>query len=58
MYFWLQWAFAAAMQETWVRSLEKGVATHSSIPAWRSPWTEECGGLSSMGPQSWTRLND
>ena len=39
-----------AMQETWVQSLgwedplEKGMATHSSIPAWRMPWTEEPGG--------------
>ena len=38
-----------AMQETWVRSLdredplEKGMATHSSILAWRIPWTEEPG---------------
>ena len=38
-----------AMQETWVRflgwedSLEKGVATHSSILVWRIPWTEELG---------------
>ena len=36
-----------AMQETWVRSLgqetplEKGMATHSSVLAWRIPWTEE-----------------
>ena len=46
-----------AMQETWVRflgwedPLEKGVATHSSILAWRIPWTEEPGGLQSMGLQ-------
>ena len=46
-----------AMQETWVRSLdqedplEKGMATHSSILAWRIPWTEEPGGLLSMGSQ-------
>ena len=44
-----------AMQETWVQSptwedpLEKGMATHSSILAWRIPWTEEPGGLQSMG---------
>ena len=43
-----------AMQETWVRSpgqedpLENGIATHSSILAWRIPWTEEPGGLQSM----------
>ena len=45
------------MQETWVQSfvwedpLEKGTATHSSILAWRIPWTEEPGGLQSMGSQ-------
>ena len=44
-----------AMQETWVRSLcqegplEEGLATHSRILAWRIPWTEESGGLQSMG---------
>ena len=47
-----------AMQETWVQSLgqedllEEGIATHSSILAWRIPWTEEPGGLHSMGSQS------
>ena len=46
-----------AMQETWVRSLaqedllEKGRATHSSILAWKIPWTEKPGGLQSMGSQ-------
>ena len=46
-----------AMQETQVRSLgqedplEKGMATHSSILAWEIPWTEEPGGLQSMGSQ-------
>ena len=46
-----------AVQETWVRSLgwedplEEGLATHSSILAWRIPWTEEPGGLQPMGPQ-------
>ena len=45
------------MQETWVRSLgqedplEKGMATHSNILAWRIPWTKEPGGLQSMGLQ-------
>ena len=44
-------------QETWVRSLgledplEEEMATHSSIHAWRIPWTEEPGGLQSMGSQ-------
>ena len=32
-------------------SLEEGMATHSSILAWRVPWTEEPGGLQSMGSQ-------
>ena len=46
-----------ARQETWVESLgqeeplEKGMATHSSILAWRIPWTEEPGGLQSMESQ-------
>ena len=45
------------MQETWVRSLsredplEKEMATHSSILAWRIPWTEELGGLQSTRSQ-------
>ena len=44
-----------AIQETQVQSLgwedplEKGMAIHSSILAWRIPWTEEAGGLQSMG---------
>ena len=48
-----------AMQETWVRSLsqedplDKEMATHSSILAWRIPWTEEPGRLQSMG---WQRV--
>ena len=47
----------SAMWETWVQSLgwedplEKGMATHSSILAWRIPWTEEPGGLQSMRSQ-------
>ena len=46
-----------AMQETGVQSLgwedplEEGIATHSSILAWRILWTEEPGGLQSMGSQ-------
>ena len=45
------------IQETQVHSLgqedplEKGMATHSSILAWRIPWTEEPGGLQTMGLQ-------
>ena len=55
----------AAMQKTWVQSLgqedplEKGMVTHSSIPAWKIPWTEEPGGLQSMRLQkSQTQLSD
>ena len=40
-----------AMRETWVQSLEKEMATHSSILAWRIPWMEEPGGLQSTGSQ-------
>ena len=46
-----------AVQEAWVQSLgqenplEKEMATHSSILTWRIPWTEEPGGLQSMGSQ-------
>ena len=46
-----------AVQETWVKSLgwedplQKGMAIHSSILAWRIPWMEEPGGLQSMGSQ-------
>ena len=46
-----------AMQETWVQALsqqdplEKGMATHCSIIAWRIPWTEELGKLESTGSQ-------
>ena len=52
-----------ALQETWVQSLgwedplEEGMATHSSILAWKIPWTEEPGGLQSIGSQSHTRLS-
>ena len=50
---------SAAMWETWVwylgweDPLEKGKGTHSSILAWKIPWT-----VWSMGAQSWTRLSD
>ena len=46
-----------ALRETWVRflgredPLEEGVATHCGILAWRIPWTEEPGGLQSVGSQ-------
>ena len=46
-----------AMRETWVQSLgwedplEKEMATHFSILAWRIPWIKETGGLQSMGSQ-------
>ena len=42
----------------WEDLLEDEMATHSSISAWRISWTEEPGGLQSMGSQSWTRLSD
>ena len=51
-----------AMRETWVQSLgwddplEKEMATCSSILAWRIPWTEEPGGLQSMGPLLHTQI--
>ena len=46
-----------AMWETWVQSLgwedalEEGIATHSTVLAWRIPWTEEPDGLYSIGSQ-------
>ena len=52
------------MQETWVQSLrledplEEGLATHTSILAWETPWTDKPGGLQSMGLQSWIQLSD
>ena len=52
------------MQETWIQSLgqedlEKEMATHSSILAWKIPWTEEPGWLQSVGlDTSWTQLSD
>ena len=65
--YWLQYSWASlvaqmvknlpAMQETWDRylgredPLEKGMVSLSSILAWRIPWTEEPGGLQSMGSQ-------
>ena len=52
-------------QETWVRSLgqedllEEEMATHCSILSWKIPWTEEPGGLQSVGSErSRTRLSD
>ena len=53
-----------AMQETWVQSLgwedplEEGRATHSSILAWRIPWTEEPSGLYSLWGHKQTRLSN
>ena len=52
------------MRETWVQfldwedPLEKETAAHSSTLAWEIPWTEEPGGLQSMGSQRRTRLRD
>ena len=53
-----------AMQEIQVQFLgredppEKEMATHSSVLAWRTPWTEESGRLESMGSQGQTQLSD
>ena len=53
----------SAMQETqvqslgWEDSLEKDLAAHSNIFAWEIPWSEESGGLQSMGSQPWLRHN-
>ena len=53
-----------AVQETQVQSLgqedplEKEMASHSRILAWRIPWTEEPGGLQSTGSQSQRQLSD
>ena len=53
-----------AVQETqvlslgWEDPLEKEMATHCSILAWKISWTEEPGGLQSMGSQSQARLSD
>ena len=55
---------SSAMQDTQVQSLgqenplEKGKASHSTILVWRISWTEEPGGLQSMGSQSQTWLSD
>ena len=54
-----------AKQETWILALggedplEKEMGAHSSILIWKIPWTEEPGGLQSIGSQkSWTRLSE
>ena len=53
-----------AMQDMQIRSLswddplEKGIATLSSIIAWRNPWIVEPGGLQSIGSQSQTQLRE
>ena len=41
----------------WEDPLEKEMATHFSILAWKIPWTEESGRLQSIGRKSWTRLS-
>ena len=54
---WLRQSRLPATQETWVQSLgwedplEEETATHSNILTWKIPWTEEPGGLQSMGSQ-------
>ena len=42
----------------WYNHVVEGMTTHSSFPARRIPWTEEHGGLQSMGSQSRTQLSD
>ena len=63
---WLRDKESAAKQEpqvmwvlsqNWENPLEKEMATHSSVLAWRIPWTEEPGRLQSMRSQSWTQLS-
>ena len=52
---WETWVWSLGQEDT----LENGMTTHSCIPAWRIPWTEEAGGLQSMGlPKSWTWLSN
>ena len=41
----------------WEDPLEKEMATHSSILAWKIPWTEEPGRLQSIGRKSWTQIS-
>ena len=62
-----QWTICLALQEMWGTRfwslgqevpLEEKMAIHSGILAWKIPWTEEPGGLQSMGSQSWTWLSD
>ena len=61
------WAAVHGVAKSWTQlsdftftfhfhALEKEMATHSSVLAWRLPGTGERGGLPSMGSQSWTRL--
>ena len=47
----MNWITKCNMQEDIHLRLEKGMATHSSLLAWRIPWTEEPGGLQSAGSQ-------
>ena len=47
-----------AIWETWEDLLEKKMATHSSILAWKIPWMEDPGGLQSTGSQSQTGLSN
>ena len=58
------WRICLPMQKMWALSLgpddplEKGMATHSSVLAWKTPWTEKPGGLQSMGLQSQKQLSN
>ena len=41
-----------------IAQMEKEMATHSSILAWKNPWTEESGGLKSMGLHDWACVHE
>ena len=52
------WIVGLSWSLGWEDPLEKGIATQSSTLAWTIPWTEEPGGLQSMGSQNRTQVND
>ena len=56
--FRMDWLDLLAVQGTLKSLLQKEMATHSSILAWKSPWTEEPGGLQSMGLHDWACVHE
>ena len=58
--YWLSEESEMSFKESRLKvfSREKEMATHSSILAWKSPWTEEPGGLQSMGSHDWARVHE